>query len=148
MSQPSIRNFLTASSQSDRDTSAFSTRVLKATVRGKTTHIGVLSVHTSRTDNPSLFLVLIDNEGVGINAPLYNLEACLVGNSIAIAKGGGTQIRVAGHDMETWQDEDRFKGECLLAGELVVVGGSGGVVGNLPKKSSAREKTIGKPDKY
>jgi hypothetical protein len=84
--------------------------VLRATVRGKKTHIGVLGVHASRTDNPGLFLVLIDNEGVGIDASLYDLEACLVGNSIAVSKGRGTQIRVAGHDMETWQDEDRFKG--------------------------------------
>jgi len=45
--------------------------------------------------------------------------------------------------METWQDEDVFKGDWLLLVQLfVVVGGSGGVVGNLPKKSSARDKTI------
>jgi hypothetical protein len=84
---------------------------LKATVRGKTTHIGVLSVHTGRADNPGLFLVFINHEGVCIDAPLDDLEAGLVGNSIAVSKGRGTQIRVAGHDMETRQDEYRLKGE-------------------------------------
>lgn len=79
-------------------------------MRGKTTHIGVLSVHTSRADNPGLFLVFINHEGVCIDAPLYDLEAGLVGDSIAVSKGRGTQIRVAGHDMETGQDEDRLKG--------------------------------------
>jgi hypothetical protein len=105
--------------------------------------IGVLSVHASSANDPGSFLILIDHERVRIDATLDDLKACLVGNSIAISKGRGTQIRVAGHDMETWQDEDVFKGDWLLLVQLfVVVGGSGGVVGNLPKKSSARDKTI------
>jgi hypothetical protein len=102
--------------------------------RGKTTHVGILSVHTSRADDPGFFLILIDHEGVSIDAPLDDLEAGLVCNSIAVSKGRGTQIRVAGHDMETWQDEDGFKGEWPLVDRLVVVGGSGGVVGKFAEK--------------
>jgi hypothetical protein len=137
------KRFPTTISQWERDTSAYSTRALKATARGKTTYIGVLSVHACSANDPGLFLVLVDHERVCIDATLDDLKACLVGNSIAISKGRGTQIRVAGHDMETRQDEDGFKGDWLLLVELlVVVGGSGGVVGNLPKKSSARDKTI------
>lgn len=53
----------------------------------KETHIGVLSVHASCTDNPGLLLVLVEHEGVGIDVPLDDFETGLVRDSVAVAEG-------------------------------------------------------------
>jgi len=63
-------------------------------------HIGILCINTSSRHNPSLLLVLIESQRVGIEATLNDVEASLVGNTVAVAKGRGTGVVCAGHIMD------------------------------------------------
>ena len=66
--------------------------------RRERTHIGILGVHTCCGDHPSLLLILLQHKGVGVDVAMDDLEACLIGDPVAVSQG--TRIVVSGHIME------------------------------------------------
>jgi len=68
--------------------------------KGRDAHIGILSIDTCSGHHTGLLLVLIESKWVSVDISLYNTEAGLVCNAIAISKGGWAGIVVSGHIME------------------------------------------------
>ena len=66
---------------------------------GKETYIGIFSVDTGRRDDPGLLLVFIEDNRVGFNGISDDLEACLVGDTVAVSEGGGSWMRRPRHNM-------------------------------------------------
>lgn len=69
-------------------------------------HIGILCINTSGGHNPSLFLVLIECQGVRIEVTLDNVKSCLICDAIAVAKRGGAGVVCTGHIMEKRYGDD------------------------------------------
>ena len=63
------------------------------------TYIGILGVHTRRRNDSGLLLIFIENNRVGFDGILDDLEACLVGDTVAVSEGGGSWMRRPRHDM-------------------------------------------------
>ena len=88
------------SSQSEGATQAAPTTSPTATKNSENTHVCVLSVDASSRDNPGLLLIFIEDNRVGIDALLEDLEAGLVGDAVAVAKGRGACMLSSGHKTE------------------------------------------------
>ena len=68
---------------------------------GTTTHIRVLLVNAGNAlEEPILLLVLIRDERVGLDVSMYNLEARLVGDAVAIPESGRNGGMLSDHVIE------------------------------------------------
>jgi hypothetical protein len=63
-------------------------------------HIGILCINTSCGHDSGLLLVLVECQGVRIEAAMNDMESRLVCDTITVAKGRGAGVVCTGHIME------------------------------------------------
>jgi hypothetical protein len=69
-------------------------------------HIGILCVNTSGGYDPCLLFVLIEGQGVRIEATMNDVESSFVCDAVTVAKGRGAGVVCTGHVMEKKNGDD------------------------------------------
>jgi hypothetical protein len=69
-------------------------------------HIGILCINTGGGYDPGLLLVLIEHQGVRIEATMNDVESGFVCDTVTIAKGRGAGVVCTGHVMEKKNGDD------------------------------------------
>jgi len=69
-------------------------------------HIGILCVDTSGGYDPGLLLILVERQGVRIEATVDDVKSGFVCDTIAVAKGRGAGVVCTGHIMEKENGDD------------------------------------------
>lgn len=108
LSQHSAERDSHGSSQSELATPQASNNSADGEQKGEIdTHVGILSVHTCRRDNTGLLLIFIEDDGVGVDGVFDNLEASLVGDTVAISEGRLAGMCGTGHIMRRGRKPSR-----------------------------------------